>query len=272
MKAMIVAGSFDDIRSSDVRFLEEASREGKVFVLIHSDRAAAFEGRAPKFPFTERSFLASAFRWVSGVIPVDVDDMSGFLPFVRILRAEGWISREGRDSDDLRAFCRSAGLQLRIIKDKDLVGFSDPTAAPAETPKGTPRVVVTGCFDWLHSGHVRFFEDVSGIGELHVIVGSDANVRRLKGPKHPMFGEEERRYMVGSMRTVHRAWISSGHGWMDGAPEIATIGPAIYAVNEDGDRPEKREYCLRHGIKYVVLKRIPRDGLPPRESSALRGF
>lgn len=132
--------------------------------------------------------------------------------------------------------------------------------------------MVTGCFDWLHSGHVRFFEDVSRLGELHIVVGHDENIRRLKGPRHPLFGEQERRYMVGSVRFVRRAWISSGHGWMDAAPEIARIRPAIYAINEDGDRPEKREYCLAHGIEYRVLKRIPREGLPPRESSALRGF
>ena len=37
------------------------------------------------------------------------------------------------------------------------------------------RVVVTGCFDWLHSGHVRFFLDAAAHGDLYVVVGSDEN-------------------------------------------------------------------------------------------------
>jgi len=43
-------------------------------------------------------------------------------------------------------------------------------------------------------------------------------------------------------------------------------------VNEDGDKKEKREFCKKHGLEYVVLKRTPKDGLPRRESKVLRGF
>jgi len=134
------------------------------------------------------------------------------------------------------------------------------------------KVLVTGCFDWFHSGHVRFFEEVSEMGDLYVIVGNDANVRALKGQNHPMFSQEERRYIAGSIRYVKEALISSGQGWLDAEPEIRRIKPDIYAVNEDGDRPEKQQYCQDNGIKYVVLKRLPKDGLPRRQSRVMRGF
>jgi hypothetical protein len=78
--------------------------------------------------------------------------------------------------------------------------------------------------------------------------------------------------MVGAIRFVRQALISSGHGWMDAEPEIESIKPDIYAVNEDGDQPEKREFCEQHGLEYVVLKRTPAAGLPRRESTQLRGF
>ena len=86
-----------------------------------------------------------------------------------------------------------------------------------------------------------------------------------------MFPEDERRYMVGSIRFVKQALISSGSGWMDAEPEIEAIKPDIYAVNEDGDKPEKRTFCEEHGLAYVVLKRRPAPGLPRRESTYLRG-
>jgi hypothetical protein len=78
--------------------------------------------------------------------------------------------------------------------------------------------------------------------------------------------------MVQAIRYVTRAMISTGQGWMDAAPEIARIRPDIYAVNEDGDKPEKRAFCEEHGLEYVVLKRLPKEGLPVRQSTDLRGF
>ena len=117
-----------------------------------------------------------------------------------------------------------------------------------------------------------FFEEVSALGDLYVVVGSDQNVRLLKGEGHPMFPQEERRYVVQSIRFVKQALISSGSGWMDAEPEIALIKPDIYVVNEDGDVPEKRNFCEERGIEYVVLKRTPKEGLPKRQSIDLRGF
>jgi len=105
-----------------------------------------------------------------------------------------------------------------------------------------------------------------------VVVGNDANVQHLKGAGHPMFPEDERRFVVGSIRFVHQALVATGWGWLDAEPEIERIKPDKYAVNEDGDKPEKRQYCDAHGIEYVVLKRLPKEGLPRRESTHLRGF
>ena len=135
-----------------------------------------------------------------------------------------------------------------------------------------PSVIVTGCYDWLHSGHVRFFEEVSELGDLLVAVGNDANVRHLKGEGHPLQTQDERRYMVGAIRYVTQALVTSGHGWMDAEPDIARLKPDMYAVNEDGDVPEKRAFCAGHGLEYVVLKRTPKAGLSRRSSTDLRGF
>jgi glycerol-3-phosphate cytidylyltransferase-like family protein len=105
-----------------------------------------------------------------------------------------------------------------------------------------------------------------------VVVGHDANIQALKGHGHPLLSQDERRYLVGSIRFVRQALISTGEGWLDADPEIQRIKPDIYAVNEDGDRGGKREYCAERGMKYLVLKRIPAPGLPKRSSTELRGF
>jgi glycerol-3-phosphate cytidylyltransferase-like family protein len=103
-------------------------------------------------------------------------------------------------------------------------------------------------------------------------VGHDANIRLLKGEGHPLHSQEERRYMVGAVKFVKQVFITTGHGWLDAEPEILRLKPDIYAVNEDGDKGGKREYCEQHGIEYLVLKRSPAPGLSARTSTDLRGF
>ncbi|MDA8426764.1 MAG: adenylyltransferase/cytidyltransferase family protein [Treponema sp.] len=172
-----------------------------------------------------------------------------------------------------RAWCAQNGIAYRVLGAAELSGFPyAPPPADAPREPGVKRVVVTGCFDWLHSGHVRFFEEAAAYGELNVVIGSDANVRLLKGEGHPLIGELERRFVVGSMRSVTRCLVSSGSGWMDAEPEIRTLGIERYVVNEDGDKPDKRRFCAEHGIEYLVLKRLPKEGLPRRASTDLRGF
>ena len=159
-----------------------------------------------------------------------------------------------------------------MLRDEELHGFPEATLqAPAVAP-GRKRVIVTGCYDWVHSGHVRFFEEVSAYGDLYVVLGHDANLRLLKGPGHPLFPQAERRYVVGAIRHVTQALIATGDGWVDAEPEIRRLKPDIYAVNEDGDKGGKRDYCAKQGIEYLVLKRTPAPGLPPRTSTDLRGF
>jgi cytidyltransferase-like protein len=182
------------------------------------------------------------------------------------------LARRAEDDDPaLRSAADAVGLEIRVIDRAARAGFP-PIEPDAELPAETPTVVVTGCFDWVHSGHVRFFMDAAQHGALFVVVGSDRNVRLLKGEGHPLQGQDERRYMVGSMKPVYRCLISSGSGWMDAEPEIDRLRPTSYVVNEDGDKPEKREFCAAHGLRYVVLRRVPHEGLPARSSTDLRGF
>ncbi len=274
MKKVVASGDFDDFRSPAVRFLEEAGRLGEVTVLLWSDETLrARTGKLPKFPQAERAYLLQAVRYVTDVVIVEGPlQQVGSLPQGFGFRPDVWVVDQAGDDACKKAYCQAHGLEYRVIGPSQLQGF--PALAYPAGSETAPRrkVIVTGCYDWFHSGHVRFFEEVSGLGDLYVVVGSDPNVRLLKGDGHPLFPQDERRYMVQSIRYVHQALISSGQGWMDAEPEIALVRPDMYAVNEDGDKPEKRQFCLEHGIEYVVLKRTPKEGLPPRQSTDLRGF
>jgi cytidyltransferase-like protein len=272
-KTVVVTGGFDDFRSQQVRFLEEAAKLGGVHVLLWSDETMrAVEGRPPKFPQEERLYLLWTNRYVKDVRLVTGQVDQDSIPQAGGINPEIWAVEEASDSPRKRAHSETRGVEYRVFKKQDLAGFPTLPFDPQGGRASPKRVIVTGCYDWFHSGHVRFFEEVSGLGDLCVVVGHDANIKLLKGEGHPMFPQDERRYMVQSVRFVKEALVSSGHGWMDAEPEIAVIKPDIYAVNEDGDVPEKRAFCEEHGIEYVVLKRIPKEGLPKRQSTNLRGF
>jgi cytidyltransferase-like protein len=265
----IVEASLDNLRSDDVRFLEEAAALGPLHVRVPSDALVAqVTGSAPRFPAAERIFLAESVRWVARAEVVErpvAHDLDR-------LAADGatLVVREEDEDPAVRAAAHALGVPYRGVARAARAGF--PIAEHAPSPRERPRVVVTGCYDWLHSGHVRFFMDAAALGTLYAVVGSDQNVELLKGAGHPLQRAEERQYMVGAVRDVHECLVSSGSGWMDAEPEIAEIRPDFYVVNEDGDQPPKREFCQAHGIEFVVLQRRPHAGLPPRSSTELRGF
>ena len=270
-KKIAVMGAFDDIRSRHLRFLEEASKLGEVTVLLWpDDTLLKLTGQPPKFSLAERNYFLNAVRYVSRVISlggiVNADELANAENF----RPDAWVDLESASNKARQIFCGERGLEYRVLRGEDLVGF--PANAPIPPASSRPKVIVTGCYDWFHSGHVRFCEEVSTHGDLYVIVGHDANIRLLKGEGHPLVPQDERRYVVGSIKYVTQALISSGDGWLDADPEIKKIKPDIYAVNEDGDKGGKREYCEKMGIKYLVLKRTPAPGLPKRSSTDLRGF
>ena len=132
------------------------------------------------------------------------------------------------------------------------------------------KVLVSGCFDLLHSGHVEFLAQAARLGDqLFVCIGSDETVFNLKG-RPPICHENERKFMLENLRSVHEVRISRGSGHLDFLPEFEEILPNILVVNEDGQSVKKAELCKKYGIKYVVLKREPYENMPTRSTTDLR--
>jgi len=270
-RRVVVTGAFDNVRSAHLRVLEEAAKLGPLTVLLWPDDIVRTRtGAPPKFPLAERKYFLEAVRFVDSVEVGSGVAEGCAVPETATARPEVWAVTEPEASEIGQAWARERGMDYVVLRPEQLSGFPEPPPSPF-TP-GRKKVIVTGCYDWFHSGHVRFFEEVSAYGDLYVVVGHDANIRLLKGEGHPLFPQAERRYLAGAIRHVKQALVSSGDGWVDADPEIRRLAPDIYAVNEDGDRGGKREYCQKMGIEYLVLKRTPAPGLPPRSSTDLRGF
>jgi len=131
------------------------------------------------------------------------------------------------------------------------------------------KVFVSGCYDLLHSGHVEFFRQAAQYGDLYVGIGSDATILKYKNHQ-TVYKENERLYMVKAIRYVKDAFINKGDGIMDFVPTVDMLHPDILVVNEDGSSDEKRRFCEQRGMEYVVLKRLPAEGLTARSSTDLK--
>lgn len=131
------------------------------------------------------------------------------------------------------------------------------------------KVFVSGCYDLLHSGHVEFFRQAAEYGDLYVGIGSDATILEYKHHK-TVYSEQERLFMVKSIRYVKDAFINAGSGIMDFIPTVEALNPDILVVNSDGGNEDKRRFCEEHGIEYVVLERVPQKGLTARSSTDLK--
>ena len=131
------------------------------------------------------------------------------------------------------------------------------------------KVFVSGCFDMLHSGHIRFLEEAATYGEVHIGLGSDQTVMDLKG-RAPVHTQSERKYMLAALRHVTSCRINRGAGILDFLAELDEVAPDIFIVNEDGNTPAKAELCRQRGLRYVVLKRVPHADLPARSTTSLR--
>lgn len=131
------------------------------------------------------------------------------------------------------------------------------------------KVFVSGCYDLLHSGHVEFFKQASQYGDVYVGIGSDATYLEYKHRK-PMFPQEERLFMVQSIKYVKGAYINEGGGVIDFLPTLDIVKPDVFVVNAEGGSEDKRRICAERGIEYVELQRTPAEGLQARSSSSLK--
>ena len=131
------------------------------------------------------------------------------------------------------------------------------------------KVFVSGCYDLLHSGHVEFFRQAAEYGDLYVGIGSDKTYLGYKHRK-TIYSEQERLFMVKSIRYVKDAYINAGSGVLDYVPTLDIVKPDVFVVNSDGGSPEKRKICEERGIEYIELHRDPHEGLTARSSTDLK--
>ena len=93
--------------------------------------------------------------------------------------------------------------------------------SPGEGAAIAPSVVVTASLDNLQSPDVRFLQEASRIGTVHVRLMSDALVESGTG-RSPRFSQAERVFLARSLRYVGSAAIARSTGGSTGASSRPT--------------------------------------------------
>ena len=66
------------------------------------------------------------------------------------------------------------------------------------------RIVFTnGCFDIIHRGHISYLNEARSLGDFLIVgVNSDSSVSKLKGPSRPVNNENDRAFVMSSLKPV----------------------------------------------------------------------
>ncbi len=68
---------------------------------------------------------------------------------------------------------------------------------------GRKVVFTNGCFDLLHTGHIRFLHEARRLGDILVVgLNTDRSVRAVKGASRPILPQEERAAILSALEVV----------------------------------------------------------------------
>ncbi len=118
-------------------------------------------------------------------------------------------------------------------------------------------VLVGGCFDILHIGHVKFLKKAKSFGDyLIVLLESDVNIKKLKGPTRPIQNELQRKEILSSLKYVDKIIMVPKNATHETYHKlIKKIKPNIMAITQgDPIKHLKLMQAKSVGAKLKVIK------------------
>tara|TARA_R110000824_G_scaffold386729_1_gene581741 strand:- start:107 stop:532 length:426 start_codon:yes stop_codon:yes gene_type:complete len=95
------------------------------------------------------------------------------------------------------------------------------------------KVVWTnGCFDILHRGHIELFKYAKTLGDLLLVgIDSDRKVKKDKGEHRPVNKEEDRKFMLESIKYIDKVFIFNSKQHLKDLIKLAK--PNIMIIGSD---------------------------------------
>lgn len=123
--------------------------------------------------------------------------------------------------------------------------------------RGRRIAFTSGCFDLLHVGHVRAFEEARRHGDVLVVgVNRDRRVRELKGRGRPLVPERQRAELIAALGCVDYVVLFSED---TAAPIIRSLRPDVVCKGAEyrGEQTPEQRAIESLGGKFVALRQTP---------------
>lgn len=120
-------------------------------------------------------------------------------------------------------------------------------------------VLVGGCFDLLHYGHISFLRTAKTYGDtLIVALESDDNVRKMKGDTRPIHTQEQRKEMLESLSFVDQVLpLPPMSGDRDYYEFVRRTKPSVIAITEgDPMKAKKTEQADDIGASIIIIPKV----------------
>ena len=141
------------------------------------------------------------------------------------------VSLHGAEVISREALERSLSSEDDIFERKILPIEELVDAVDRERMLGRRIVFTNGCFDLLHTGHLRTLSFARSQGEVLVVaLNSDESVRRLKGPDRPVCKAAERARLLAALEIVDYVVIFDG---LRAENTIRALRPDFLVKGED---------------------------------------
>ena len=147
-----------------------------------------------------------------------------------------------------------ADIEKNILSLDEAVKWRKELAA-----KGLRLAVTNGCFDLLHRGHAVYLNAAREEADaLLVLVNSDASVRALKGPTRPLQNQDDRAFLLCSLKAVDKAVIFDSPRCDQ---ELEALAPDVYIkggdYTEESLDPGERAALKKSGSRIVFISFVP---------------
>lgn len=106
------------------------------------------------------------------------------------------------------------------------------------------KIFVNGTFDILHRGHLEMLKYAKSLGdELMVCIDSDSRVKELKGNDRPINTQDDRKFMIDSLKWVDRCWIFSDEEELEKIIELYQPDIMVKGSDYRGKPIVGEQYC-----------------------------
>lgn len=121
------------------------------------------------------------------------------------------------------------------------------------------KILVSGAFNVLHGGHIRFLQDARALGDYLIVTFPPADLLwRLYGKKS-VLGDEDKAAVLRSLSMVDEVVLSTDEDrdlsfrsvFMAHKPDVLAV------TTDDLYQDAKRALCDEMGVEFVVLQKSP---------------